>query len=146
MKTSTVQSKLLYLAAAVAVGYLGTSAYFHFFPPALPEPNFQPPPHVRPSTPQDLLAIEGAGVDLPPEVRARMLGQPPTAPAAAVASSGDLHLPEEKPNYAFLIGEKLFDQVDDLKARLRTEEGSKQEDGVTEESLDAMAREGRMAW
>ena len=140
MSTTGAPNKLLLLAAAIAIGYLGTSAYFHFFPPDIAEPVAHAPPAEVTVDRETLLAQQSSGVDLPPDVRDRMLGRPPP-PKPTLPPAGTVDT-----NLAFVIGEALNDQVLDMKERMHSPEGSHQENGITDADLDKMRSEGRMAW
>lgn len=138
-----VSNKILMFVAAVAGGYLLTAAWLHFFPPSEPTVEHRSNLPVV-EDPEILLASQSGGMDLPWEVRMQMLGQPVKARSNEPAAS--LSVPRAQPDFAFVIGENLQDHIDDARERLRSPEGSRQENGETEETLDAMAREGRMAW
>ena len=142
MKSSGLSNKLLILLAAVGIGYLGTSVYFHFFPPPEPAMVAHTSRHTIEPDPETILAQSSAGVDLPPEVRRMMLGQPAKDPR----HTDETRLPSTQTNYAFVIGEHLQEQVLDMRERLLSSDGSKQENGETLETLEAQAREGRMSW
>ena len=140
MSTTGVSNKLLLLAAAIGIGYLGTSAYFHFFPPEIGMPVTHSPPADVEVDRETLLVQQSSGMELPPEIRDRMLGRPPK-PKSSLPDPGAVQT-----NLSFIIGESLNDQVLDMKERLHSPEGSHQENGITDAELDKMRSEGRMAW
>ena len=142
MKSPGLSNNVLMLIAAVGLGYLVTSVYFHFFPPAEPPVAFHPPRMVENADPETVLAQTSAGVDLPPEVRQMMLGQPVRSSTSARSEPP----PPAQTNYAFIIGEHLQEQVVEMRERLLSPAGAQQENGETVETLEAQAREGRMSW
>lgn len=142
MKSSGLSNKVLLLLAAVGIGYLATSAYFHFFPPPEPEMVAHTSRHAIEPDPETFLAQSSGGVDLPPEVHRMMLG----LPAEKAQDQDDTRVANTQTNYAFVIGEHLQEQVLDMRERLLSPEGSQQENGETLETLEAQAREGRMSW
>ena len=142
MKSSGLSNKVLMLLAAVGIGYLGTSVYFHFFPPPEPAMVAHTSRHDLEPDPETILAQSSSGVDLPPEVQRMMLGQP----ERKAENEDDTRLPNTQTNYAFVIGEHLQEQVLDMRERLQSPEGSQQENGETLETLEAQLREGRMSW
>ena len=90
----------------------------------------------------DLLRNMGARVGLPLDIEARMQGHGAPAPDKSRKPASDL-----PPDYAFTIAEHQFDQISAMKENLQMRPDLQhQEDGVTVESLDRMARERRMAW
>jgi hypothetical protein len=82
-----------------------------------------------------------AAMDQPLRQAATPPGVRPEPAAAGPAA------PARRPDYGRLIAESQAGQIAAMKTRLAARPDRRgQEDGVTVESLDAMARERRMAW